>query len=802
MNQMGLGIMFSARDMASGPIGLLRRNFSGLHQSVMSGMGRILAGFAAVAAGAALLTTGLNTLRGAFDLAVEAGRFGTTLEAVGVISRATAQDMELLRRSAIDAGIATQFSPDQAVEGLQSLAAAGQNATAATETLIPVLNLATGSLGQLGVAQAAEAVVGSLNAYGMAASDAVGVTDQLLRATQLSNFQARDFSVGLSRAAATGAQYGQSLSEQLILMGLLRNMNIEASVASTSLREAQRRLFTDQRALQNLQRLRIDAFDEETGQFRQALDVMREFAEATADLTDRERSRLVTQTFGIRGMAAYNAVAQANVEVSTAMGRETLRGAAAIEHLRTEMASAAGTAEEFSERRLATFEGRMVLLQGTMQTLKVTIGDTFGNVFAPAVTAVTEATNMFIRGWTGLPRGLTTAVAGIVIGASAFMIFSGVILIVVGVLTLLVTLLGSTLLIIGAITAAIILSMAPILLWVAALAGLATLFDRAVASDLGGFGTWVRGMLRQGRLLRDGLVQLFTDGAFSGAVLKEMERAENQGIMKFVITLYMLGTRLQKMWIGVQQGFEAAWAEMGPAFAELRIELGALWADIQAMFGADGAMVEGAANIPVDEYVSAGVEIGRAIGGTLKFIAQVIRVVVEGFRLLVQYLTWVGNSPVFRALRAVGGAVFGAAGGGRRGGGESWWGVGRERGFGAVTGAMLARRRGAVAAAQMRAIATERQRAKVGRPEPGIKATRVVGAGMGGEEFAWNIPTIGVGAGVGIAPQQRQRRRPQPIDLRLQTTVQVDDRVLGETVERRRIEQGAAEGVVGAGEGG
>ena len=90
----------------------------------------------------------------------------------------------------------------EAVAGLQSLATAGQTAEQATSTLIPVLDLAAGSLGQLGVAQAAEAVVGTLNAYGMAADDAASVTDRLLRVTQLTNFQTRDFESGLAKAAA------------------------------------------------------------------------------------------------------------------------------------------------------------------------------------------------------------------------------------------------------------------------------------------------------------------------------------------------------------------------------------------------------------------------------------------------------------------------------------------------------------------------------------------------------------------------------------------------------------------------
>jgi TP901 family phage tail tape measure protein len=144
----------------------------------------------------------------------------------------------------------TQFSPDEAVEGLTSLATAGQTATQATKTLIPVLDLAAGSLGQLGVAQSAEAVVGTLNAYGMAASEASGVTDKLLRITQLTNFQTRDFEAGLAKAAASGAVFSQSLDDVLITMGLLRNRNIDASSSATAFREAVRRVGADSRAQQ------------------------------------------------------------------------------------------------------------------------------------------------------------------------------------------------------------------------------------------------------------------------------------------------------------------------------------------------------------------------------------------------------------------------------------------------------------------------------------------------------------------------------------------------------------------------
>jgi TP901 family phage tail tape measure protein len=194
-----------------------------------------------------------------------------------------------------------------------------------------VLDLAAGSLGQLGVAEAADAVVGTLNAYGIAANEAAGITDRLLRITQLTNFQTRDFEGGLAKAAAAGAVFGQGLNDVLITMGLLRNRNIDASSAATAFREATRRVGSDSRAQQAILGTGVQVFDRTSGQMRSMVDIMSEFATATRDMSDAERNRRVVQAFGARGLLAFNGVMNASF-TTMRDGREvTLRGAEAIE---------------------------------------------------------------------------------------------------------------------------------------------------------------------------------------------------------------------------------------------------------------------------------------------------------------------------------------------------------------------------------------------------------------------------------------------------------------------------------------
>jgi TP901 family phage tail tape measure protein len=355
LKSMGLGFLFTARDFASSKMLSLERHFSSLDNTVTGGAVRMESAFKQIGVGLGLLTAGAITFGSSLALANAAGKFEQGLAAVGAVTRATTAELGMLSEAAINAGIQTQFSPEEAVEGLTSLATAGQTATQATQTLIPVLDLAAGSLGQLGVAQAAEAVVGTLNAYGMAAAEAGKITDQLLRITQLTNFQTRDFEVGLSKAAAAGATFGQDLNDVLITMGLLRNRNIDASSSATAFREATRRLGADTRAQQAIMKAGISIFDEQTGQMRSIIDITSDFSKATEGMTDKERQRLVTVAYGARGMLAFNAIQKAAFTTMKDGTQVTLEGAEAIAAMRKEMQAAEGTAEGFLARPTVLF---------------------------------------------------------------------------------------------------------------------------------------------------------------------------------------------------------------------------------------------------------------------------------------------------------------------------------------------------------------------------------------------------------------------------------------------------------------
>src|SRR5512136_506149 len=122
LNNLGLGFVFTARDLASAKMSALEKRFSSLDDRVTGGTDRMTGAFRQLGIGIGIFTAGAATVAGAFALADAAGKFEQSIAAVAAVSGATAKELEQLKNAAIDAGIETQFSPTEATIGLRELA--------------------------------------------------------------------------------------------------------------------------------------------------------------------------------------------------------------------------------------------------------------------------------------------------------------------------------------------------------------------------------------------------------------------------------------------------------------------------------------------------------------------------------------------------------------------------------------------------------------------------------------------------------------------------------------------------------
>lgn len=400
---------------ADAAAGSLKRMSAGAQQvgSSLSRMGGAAAGATAAAAG---LTYAVNKLAKAGG-AVEQGMAG--IAGVMGIKKAS-KEYDQLAAAAKQAGIETQFSPREAIEGLTNLATAGLNATQATQTLLPVLDLAAGSLGQLGVGQAAEAVVGTMKSYGMATTEATNVTDKLLRITQLTNFQTRDFGVALSKVAAVGGSFGQSLDDMVIGTGLIRDKNIEASIAASSLQRAVMNLAGDQKKQAAAAKAGVQVYDKQTGAMRSVLDIIMDLSTATKRMAVEDRNALAIKIFGARGIYAFTAISKVQKEVMRDGTKVTLRGAEALKYYRDEMGKAEGTAAAFKQTLLDTYEGQMTLLKGSTETLMTEIGATVTAALRPVVEGVKDFVNDLIDTFSRMSPELKKMIGKFIVFTAGF----------------------------------------------------------------------------------------------------------------------------------------------------------------------------------------------------------------------------------------------------------------------------------------------------------------------------------------------------------------------------------------------
>jgi hypothetical protein len=202
-------------------------------------------------------------------------------------------------------------------------------------------------------------------------------------------------------------------------------------------------------------------------------------------------------------------------------------------------------------------------------------------------------------------------------------------------------------------------TLGPMILVVAAVAAVIAAFVIAYRKNLGGFADFVHNVGAKVRLAFDAIVQVFRDGAFSGAVMDELSKAENSGIKRFVISLYMVWHRLQRLWTGITEGFTAAidvlrpvWEKLVSAFRDVGSEASGLASDIT------GA----ASSLPSQQFVSFGQKVGKVLGwivsaavAVVGWQARLYAGFLAGFRAVQEYL-----APAFNALKGALKALVGA----------------------------------------------------------------------------------------------------------------------------------------------
>ncbi len=185
---------------------------------------------------AAAAFSGWAIARVTTDIIKLGAAFEQSMTVVGAVTRSTAREFEDLTAVARKMGEQTEWSANQAAEGLKFLGMAGLGAQRSIAALPAVLDLATA--GSIDLGRAADISTNALTAMGLQTSELTRVNDVFVGTITRSNTNMDMMAESFKYAAPAAKAFGYDIEQLSAMIGILGNAGIQGSMAGTNLQMA------------------------------------------------------------------------------------------------------------------------------------------------------------------------------------------------------------------------------------------------------------------------------------------------------------------------------------------------------------------------------------------------------------------------------------------------------------------------------------------------------------------------------------------------------------------------------------
>lgn len=324
------------------------------------GQAFITAGKAAVGFAADAVKTGLT-----FDSAMSqvAATMGTTVDQIGDL-RAFAQEM----------GATTAFSATQAAEALNYMALAGYDAETSMKMLPNVLNLA--AAGNMDLAAASDMVTDASSALGLSIKETEELVDIMAKTSSTTNTSVSQLGDAILTVGGTAKTLRGGTNELNAVLGVMADNGIKGAEAGTKLRNVILAMnpSTDA-AAKAWEKLGISAYDAE-GKLMPLDITFRQLQDKLSDLSDQERTQVLSDMFNKADLAAVNALLSTNVE----RWDEVYDG----------IENATGAAGEMAATQLDNLQGSITLFQSALEGVQIAISDSLSPMLKEFVDMASE----------------------------------------------------------------------------------------------------------------------------------------------------------------------------------------------------------------------------------------------------------------------------------------------------------------------------------------------------------------------------------------------------------------------------
>ncbi|WP_314338411.1 phage tail tape measure protein [Acinetobacter guillouiae] len=280
--------------------------------------------------------------------------------------------MQQLTADARKWGAASSFSPGEAAQAQFALGSGGFNADQIHKALGGTLQLA--EAGKVQLERAAQIAVGTLNGFGLAASEIGRVNDVFLKGTNLTATSVDGLGETMKYVAPIAKAYGASIEQATAMTGLLGNNNILDTQAGTSLRSIMTRFAgPPKEATKAFAKLKIETKDS-NGNLRDMSDILAEVNVATRMMGTGERLDIFKDIAGQEAISAFSVL----VDQSALFDKNTGKTVNKIKELTKELENSEGAAARAAAILKDNLAGDIEQLGGSVQDLSISVLNTIG----------------------------------------------------------------------------------------------------------------------------------------------------------------------------------------------------------------------------------------------------------------------------------------------------------------------------------------------------------------------------------------------------------------------------------------
>lgn len=325
-------------------------SFGGMSVKGIDALGKISDQvFGAIAKGSKVAAAGVAGLIGASTM-VGMG-FEQQMSTVQAISQASAADMEKLNALAKKMGETTQFTAEEAGQGLEYMAMAGWKTQDMLKGLPGIMNLAAASGEDLG--RVSDIVTDAMTAFGMAADESDRFADVLAQASSSSNTNVAMMGETFKYVAPVAGSLGYTIEEVALAAGLMANTGIKAEQAGTAMRTMFTNLAKPTKQMQGyMDALSLSLVDEK-GEMKSLSQLLNDLRTGFSNLTEAEQAEYAAGIAGKEGMSGLLAIVNTSEDD--------------FKKLTEEINNSAGAAEAMSKMRMDNLKGDLTLLSSAAQ---------------------------------------------------------------------------------------------------------------------------------------------------------------------------------------------------------------------------------------------------------------------------------------------------------------------------------------------------------------------------------------------------------------------------------------------------